>query len=71
MLPTDRSCVLAAWEKFLALDLPSEPLLVDTERQSGNKAKLLQRVWEMMLARHLDALGVKLTTAPEGPDFRL
>lgn len=66
--PHYKSCVLMAWEKFLALNLPSEHFV--TELVSGNKAKILQRVWEMMIARHLDALGFKITTAAKGPDFR-
>lgn len=66
--PHYKSCVLLAWEKFLALNLASEHFV--TELLSGNKAKILQRVWEMMVARHLDALGFKITTAAKGPDFR-
>ncbi len=66
--PHYKSCVLLAWEKFLALNLASEHFV--TELVSGNKARILQRVWEMMVARHLDALGLKITTASKGPDFR-
>jgi len=66
--PHYKSCVLTAWEKFLALGLASEHFV--TELTSGNKAKLLQRVWEMMVARHLDALGFKIATSAKGPDFR-
>lgn len=66
--PHYKSCVLLAWEKFLALNMASEHFV--TELVSGNKAKILQRVWEMMIARHLDALGFKIKTAAKGPDFR-
>ena len=66
--PHYKSCVLMAWEKFLSLDLASEHFV--TELTSGSKAKLLQRVWEMMVARHLDGLGHKITTAAKGPDFK-
>ncbi|RJT30820.1 hypothetical protein D3227_29930 [Mesorhizobium waimense] len=41
------------------------------ELTSGDGAKFAQRVWEMLLARHLAACGHNITSRPEGqPDFR-
>jgi hypothetical protein len=44
--------------------------IAQKELTSGKKAAVFQRAWEMMLARHLDAQGYRLTTAAKGPDFR-
>jgi hypothetical protein len=66
--PHNRACLLALWEKHFALGLPSEHFV--TEFTSGKKATVIQRAWEMMVARHLDALGFAINTAPHGPDFR-
>jgi hypothetical protein len=66
--PNYRASLLALWEKFVALKLPTEHFV--TEFTSGKKSVVLQRAWEMMLARHLDAQGFAISTAPEGPDFR-
>jgi len=63
-----KASLLALWEQYLALDLPTEHFV--TEFTSGKKAVAFQRAWEMMVARHLDALGYAITTAPHGPDFR-
>jgi hypothetical protein len=66
--PNYKAYLLTLWEKFLALKLPSEHFV--TEFTSGKKAVVFQRAWEMMVARHLDAQGFTITTAPHGPDFR-
>lgn len=66
--PNYKASLLALWEKYLVLRLPSEHFV--TEFTSGKKSVVFQRAWEMMVARHLDALGFSLTTAPHGPDFR-
>lgn len=66
--PNYRGSLLALWEKYLTLGLPNQHFV--SEFTSGKKAVVFQRSWEMMLARHLDACGHKLTTADEGPDFR-
>jgi hypothetical protein len=66
--PNYKASLLALWEKYLALNLPNEHFV--TEFTSGKKAIVFQRAWEMMVARHLDGLGFKITTAAHGPDFR-
>jgi hypothetical protein len=67
--PNYKASVIALWEKYKELGLPNKHFV--SELSSGKKEALLQRVWEMMLARHLDGLGYKVTTADEGPDFRI
>jgi type I restriction enzyme S subunit len=66
--PNYKAYLLALWEKYLAVKLPTEHFV--TQFTSGKKAVVFQRAWEMMVARHLDALGFAITTAPYGPDFR-
>ena len=66
--PNYKASLLALWETYLALKLPTEHFV--TEFTSGKKSVVFQRAWEMMVARHLDALGYATTTAPHGPDFR-
>ena len=66
--PNYKASLVALWEKYQALGLPNAHFV--SEFTSGKKSVVFQRVWEMMLARHLDAQGHHLTTAAEGPDFR-
>jgi hypothetical protein len=66
--PHYKTFLLALREKYPALKLPTEHFV--TEFTSGKKAVVLQRAWEMMVARHLDAQDFKITTAAHGPDFR-
>ena len=66
--PHYKASLITLWEKYLALKLPTEHFV--TQFTSGKKAVVLQRAWEMMVARHLDAQGFAITTAPHGPDFR-
>jgi hypothetical protein len=66
--PNYKASLIALWEKYLALKLPTEHFVI--ELTSGKKAVIFQRAWEMMVARHLDALGYAITTKAHGPDFR-
>jgi type I restriction enzyme S subunit len=66
--PHYKASLLALWEKYLSLDLPTEHFVSEFTRD--NRATILQRVWEMMVARHLDALGYAITIIDDGPDFR-
>jgi hypothetical protein len=66
--PHYKASLLALWEKYLALKLPTEHFV--TQFTSGKKAVVFQRAWEMMVARHLDAQGFAITTVAHGPDFR-
>ena len=66
--PHYKASLLALWEKYLALKLPTEHFV--TEFTSGKKAVVFQRAWEMMVARHLHAQGFAITVAAHGPDFR-
>lgn len=55
------------WERYRDLRLPNDDFVA--ELTSGKKPSLFQRVWEMMVARHLDAQGHKLTCLGRGPDL--
>jgi hypothetical protein len=67
--PHFRNSILALWEKYCDLGLPNAHFV--SELAGGKSEVTCQRVWEMMLARHLDALGYRVTTSDEGPDFRI
>jgi hypothetical protein len=67
--PSYKATILTLWDKYKSLALPNSNFVA--ELASGKKEAVYQRVWEMMLARHLDAIGYKVTTADEGPDFRI
>lgn len=67
--PNYKASIIALWEKYVALGLPNKHFV--SELSSGKKEAIFQRVWEMMIARHLDALGHKISTSDEGPDFRI
>ena len=56
------------WSTFRDLGLPNDDFVA--EFTNGNSASLAQRMWEMLLARHLHLLGHKLTCPDGGPDFR-
>jgi hypothetical protein len=66
--PNFKASLISLWETYLALGLPNAHFV--SEFTNGKKECVLQRAWEMMVARHLKALNHKLTTADEGPDFR-
>jgi type I restriction enzyme S subunit len=66
--PNYQAHVLQPWDRYRALGLPNEDFVA--ELTSGKKPSLFQRVWEMMVARHLDAQGHKLACLGRGPDFR-
>jgi hypothetical protein len=67
--PNYKASIVALWEKYVALGLPNKHFV--SELSSGKKEVVMQRVWEMMLARHFDALGYTVTTSDEGPDFKI
>jgi type I restriction enzyme S subunit len=66
--PNYQTNVLRLWDRYRALGLPNDDFIA--EFTSGKEPSLFQRVWEMMVARHLDAQGHKLTCLGRGPDFR-
>lgn len=66
--PIYRRYLLDIWQNYLEQNLPSDHFV--KELTSGNRARLFQRAWEMMLARHLAALGYRLTSPAHGPDFK-
>jgi hypothetical protein len=66
--PSYSGFVLGLWKEYLALGLPNDHFV--GELTSGDRSKLHQRVWEMLLARHLNALGYHLSSLNEGPDLR-
>jgi hypothetical protein len=66
--PNYQAHVVQLWDRYRDLGLPNDDFLA--ELTSGKKPSLFQRVWEMMVARHLDAQGHKLTCLGRGPDFR-
>jgi hypothetical protein len=66
--PNYQASVLQLWDRYRDLGLTNDDFIA--ELTSGKKPSLFQRVWEMMVARHLDARGHKLTCLGRGPDFR-
>lgn len=67
--PHYKAYVLELWTKYLTLGLPNHHFV--REISSGGDGKVTQRIWEMMLATHFDALGFVMTSADEGPDLRI
>jgi len=67
--PNYKASLLDLWRTYLALKLPNAHFV--SEFTSGKRESLLQRAWEMMLARHLAAQGYQPTTCDHGPDFRI
>jgi hypothetical protein len=67
--PHYRSYVSNLWKKYLSLGLPNGHFV--SEICSGKMETVAQRVWEMMLAAHFDALGFAMTSPNEGPDLRI
>ncbi len=56
------------WDGHMAAGLVNNHFV--SELTSGSDPKFFQRVWEMLLARHLTACGHDITSSPEGePDF--
>ena len=67
--PRTLAYYLELWSGHFAAGLANKHFV--TELTSGNDAKFAQRVWEMLLARHLMACGHAINSRPEGePDFR-
>lgn len=66
--PMYKAYLLDLWQSYVALGLPTAHFVKEftSEKQTAG----FQRAWEMMLARHLDALGHRLTCLENGPDFR-
>jgi type I restriction enzyme S subunit len=60
--------VIELWKHYLALKLPNRHFV--EELTSGSGERFSQRLWEMLLARHLDAQGHQLSAPVHGPDFR-
>lgn len=57
------------WDVHFSAGLANKHFAI--ELTSGNDAKFSQRVWEMVLARHLMDSGHSISSRPEGePDFR-
>jgi hypothetical protein len=67
--PHYRSYVSDLWKKYLSLGLPNGHFV--SEICSGKMETVAQRVWEMMLAAHFDALGFAMTSPDDGPDLRI
>ena len=66
--PNYKASLVALWRKYLELGLPNAHFV--SEFTNGKKESIFQRAWEMMIARHLDALGYHITNLEVGPDFR-
>jgi hypothetical protein len=66
--PNYKASLVSLWEKYLSLGLPNAHFV--TELTGGKKEVVFQRAWEMMVARHLDTQGHRLTSHDPGPDFR-
>jgi hypothetical protein len=59
---------VALWHEYSAAELADANFV--SEITGDKDTKFWQRVWEMMLGRHLSRLGHRLSSAGEGPDFR-
>jgi len=66
--PQYRDLLIGLWEDFRSLGLAKYDFVV--EFTSGKKERFFQRLWEMLLARHLASQGYTVTSARTGPDFR-
>ncbi|TRL37172.1 hypothetical protein FM996_03050 [Methylosinus sporium] len=66
--PYNRATVAELWRHHLAAGLPNRHFV--TEFTSGKRERFFQRLWEMLLARHLCAQGHILKSPDNGPDFR-
>ncbi|NTG64712.1 hypothetical protein [Rhizobium rhizogenes] len=67
--PRSLAYYLELWDGHLSAGLANNHFVL--ELTSGNDSKFFQRVWEMLLARHLLACGHTVSSRPEGePDFR-
>ena len=66
--PQFLASVVELWRYYLALGLPNGNFV--NELTSGKGERFSQRLWEMLLARHLHAQGHALTSPTHGPDFR-
>lgn len=62
-----RAYVLDTWERFNQQGLAKGNFVSDLI--SGEDSKLFQRLWEMVLARHLIEQGFELQSNDPGPDF--
>lgn len=67
-VPGYKASLAGLWQTYLALGLPDAHFV--SEFTNGKTESQFQRAWEMMLARHLDALGYRITSQGDGPDFR-
>jgi hypothetical protein len=63
-----RDHYVALWHEYSAAELADANFV--SEITGDKDAKFWQRLWEMMLGRHLSRLGHRLSSAGEGPDFR-
>lgn len=66
--PGYKAYLLCLWQTYRALGLPNARFV--SGFTSGKLERVCQYAWEMMLARHLDALGYELASPDHGPDFR-
>jgi hypothetical protein len=60
--------MLELWSTFRDLGLPNDDFFA--EFTNGKGPSLVQRTWEMLLARHLHQQGHKLSCPNGGPDFK-
>ena len=66
--PMYRNDVIGLWQTYRSLGLPNAHFV--KELTSGKSETFAQRLWEMLLGRHLSAQGYDLTSPDHGPDFR-
>jgi type I restriction enzyme S subunit len=66
--PQYKESLVRLWKTYVSLGLPNAHFV--KEFTSSKREAIFQRGWEMMLARHLDAQGHRLTSPDHGPDFR-
>ena len=66
--PAARDHYVALWHEFSTMDLADAHFV--SEITGDKDTKFWQRLWEMVLGRHLSRLQHRLSSADKGPDFR-
>ena len=66
--PADQKYYAELWNEFSAAEFADANFIKDII--DGSEVQFWQRVWEMLLARHLARLNYRITSATGEPDFR-
>lgn len=67
--PEVRECLTVLYHQYAAWDLKDTTF--DRDFTDGRDEHFYPYLWEMILARHLHDLGLPISSADEGPDFKV